>query len=766
MGINEFTDLLLSGASRTSPFYPLFAYLIESTVWITVTVAFILLFKLIFRNRLRAKWHFLIWTILLIRLIAPVLPSSPVSVFNVIKVDEPIVLRNAAYAYVSADSADEEVSSARTPRRITQANKPEKAFKTAAEEEEPADTAEVSTITVVSVDEIVVCVWLGGAGFMFLYFTAVMAVYIIRLRKRRTACGEGELAVLGECKSLLKIRRRVKLCLGNTTPMIIGSTIFIPDGMDEKELRATLIHELCHFKHLDIVWTSLAAVILCLNWFNPIIWFCFFIFKQDIELYCDERTLKYDNDRQAYAMLLLKTASARRGRFVLGTTSLGSGKSDVKRRIRFLAKFRKPTVIIAAAAVGLLIVTAVCCLTNPVSRPTAADTSSSVTLEDSAAEPQAFVFDDKSIPELYLENAEALNKYVGMEMDDGEFGRFVEALPNLTYASGLIGNNCAVADINDDGDEELVHWQFTGSGIARFDIEAFQSYKGMLRLIGYGTISTSDGDVGMAVATADSVKVSDDAKALIVANRSRNQKIRVTIKGTKTKFAPFKEYDNSMGVIGIGLEDFETGKVSDLSDYIDKDVIMDINRIINNPVPDEKLPENALTNDFEIIVRFKDRNDYSLGFLADYDGDYWLVSEPWISSELWGQPISDAKALISVIHNGGIYVDYGESKLYSADDFDEAVQAVEEKFSSLKGGAGELYKLTYKGDGYSEKELAYCNKLRENNEPEYTQCIVFDSLFHTEKKVEGGWNADSDYSWSWYLAKSKGGKWQVVSYGY
>ena len=101
---------------------------------------------------------------------------------------------------------------------------------------------------------------------------------------------------------------------------------------------------------------------LCANWFNPIIWLCFFMFKRDLELYCDERTLKYTGDRKSYARLLLDTAT--RGKYVFGTTSLNSGKSDVKRRIRFLAKFRKPKLLIAVLAVVLAAIIGALCLTN------------------------------------------------------------------------------------------------------------------------------------------------------------------------------------------------------------------------------------------------------------------------------------------------------------------------------------------------------------------------------------------------------------------
>ena len=52
-------------------------------------------------------------------------------------------------------------------------------------------------------------------------------------------------------------------------------------------------------------------------------------------------------------------------KFVLGTTSLQSGKADVKRRIKYMAKFRKPAVATVVLAAILISVLSACCLTNP-----------------------------------------------------------------------------------------------------------------------------------------------------------------------------------------------------------------------------------------------------------------------------------------------------------------------------------------------------------------------------------------------------------------
>ena len=357
-------------------FYDTYCWLIQSTIYLSVTAVFILLFKLIFKNRLKARWHFLIWTILLIRFLVPILPSSSVSVFNAIKVDESIIEQSSYQAIVTlpendkVDSVDDSSAANESQKTV----KPEYEYGNGISE----TTISQDYVSIINIDRIVVFTWMGVAVLLLLYFVIVYVVCIRRLKKYRDTCDDNINAILDRCKEQLRIKRNVRIYFADTTPTLIGifgPTIYLPDTYSEAELRNVLLHELCHMKHMDVLWSLLAVLILCMSWFNPIMWVCFFLFKRDIEVYCDERTLRYAEDKQSYAMLLLKTATSRKERFVLGTTSLQSGKTDVKRRIRFMANFKKPSIALVLIAAVLVGVMTTACLTNPVSKDTSADTN-------------------------------------------------------------------------------------------------------------------------------------------------------------------------------------------------------------------------------------------------------------------------------------------------------------------------------------------------------------------------------------------------------
>ena len=382
---------LLDLTPHGAPFYDTYSWLIQSTIYLSVTAVFILLFKLIFKNRLKARWHFLIWTILLIRFLVPILPATPVSVFNAVKVDESIIEQSSYQAIVTLPEKDKADSVDDSPV----ANESQKTVKPDYEYGNGISETTISQdyVSIINIDRIVIFTWMGGAVLLLLYFVIVYVVCIRRLKKQRSACDENINEILDSCKEQLKIKRNVRIYHADTTPTLIGlfhPAIYLPEPYSEAELRNVLLHELCHMKHMDVLWSLLAVLILCMNWFNPIMWVCFFLFKRDIEIYCDERTLRYAEDKQSYAILLLKTATARKERFILGTTSLQSGKADVKRRIRFMAKFKKPSVALVLIAVVLVGVMTTACLTNSVSNDTSAntnDTTDLLTINEKLGEP-------------------------------------------------------------------------------------------------------------------------------------------------------------------------------------------------------------------------------------------------------------------------------------------------------------------------------------------------------------------------------------------
>lgn len=108
-------------------------------------------------------------------------------------------------------------------------------------------------------------------------------------------------------------------------------------------------------------------------------------------------------------------------------------------------------------------------------------------------------------------------------------------------------------------------------------------------------------------------------------------------------------------------------------------------------------------------------------------------------------------------------IDCGDSEIYSLNDRKTAAALIADTIRSFDGC--KLYAIVYEGDSVSKKNLEYCNRLAEEGTV-YVDSIVFTSYFRSPIFGGGAWNANEIYSWSWYLARTADGDWELLTYGY
>lgn len=73
---------------------------------------------------------------------------------------------------------------------------------------------------------------------------------------------------------------------------IIKPRIYLPIGLTENEEGYILMHEQIHIGRFDYLIKPLAFLVLCLHWFNPLVWISFMLMGHDMEMSCDEHVLK------------------------------------------------------------------------------------------------------------------------------------------------------------------------------------------------------------------------------------------------------------------------------------------------------------------------------------------------------------------------------------------------------------------------------------------------------------------------------------------
>ena len=117
-----------------------------------------------------------------------------------------------------------------------------------------------------------------------------------------------------------------------------------------------------------------------------------------------------------------------------------------------------------------------------------------------------------------------------------------------------------------------------------------------------------------------------------------------------------------------------------------------------------------------------------------------------------------------------VTIDYGTSALYTKADMDEAIQLIRQEFDTWTGC--ELHSIRYTSDdNCNDKNLTWMNDLAEarGEDRSFTQCIFFESSFHSPKKEKdaGAWNLDEEYTgWQWCLARTESGPWKLMTWGY
>ena len=209
--------------------------------------------------------------------------------------------------------------------------------------------------------QIIMIIWLIGCGLMLAYF-----IYsIIHIKRSVRISIPAELPFNLKTKSLVPIY----VCEGIKSPFImglIGTKLYIPEGMDESTLEYVIQHENAHIKHFDQLWKVLGFVLLMVYWFNPFVWIAFICFSKDLELACDERAAGKltPQERAGYSEALLVCSIHNR---ILAVCPVAFGETGVKERVKAVISIKKPLKIVIACIVLGCTVFALCFLTDPAS---------------------------------------------------------------------------------------------------------------------------------------------------------------------------------------------------------------------------------------------------------------------------------------------------------------------------------------------------------------------------------------------------------------
>lgn len=145
-----------------------------------------------------------------------------------------------------------------------------------------------------------------------------------------------------------------------SSPLLIGffkPCIMLPTArLSEEDFKYTILHELTHYRRLDMFYKWLVQLTLCLHWFNPFV----YVMNREIscacELSCDEAVIRPLDSagKLAYGTMLLNALTAG-GTYkdTLASVTLVESKELLNERLDAIMNQKKKTKRIAATALLL-----------------------------------------------------------------------------------------------------------------------------------------------------------------------------------------------------------------------------------------------------------------------------------------------------------------------------------------------------------------------------------------------------------------------------
>lgn len=319
-----------------------FDWLIETSLMASILVGFILCIKVLFRNKLTPRWQYMLWIVLMIRLLLPWSPDSSYSIYSLLSysssVSEVIPKNMPATENIVNIESDRKVELESNPKMVTKTSEPE---------------VEVSSEkqTTFSLYKLALYVWLAGVIILAaITFLTNRRLYSY-IKKQPDITDEQVITVFDRCKQSMKVKKAVSLRLAGKIASPTVFSFFRPKVLlskkhmkvlNEQQLQYVFYHELAHIKRKDVAVNWIMYSLILLNWFNPILWYAYFCMREDQELACDAYALTFiDKEEQiAYGHTII-TLLEHYSYQVPSLANLSRNKRTLKRRIVMIKKFQK-----------------------------------------------------------------------------------------------------------------------------------------------------------------------------------------------------------------------------------------------------------------------------------------------------------------------------------------------------------------------------------------------------------------------------------------
>ena len=213
--------------------------------------------------------------------------------------------------------------------------------------------------------------WTVGMITMVLYFMVNHVKFLHYVSDSIPVENKYLLELTNKYQSKLKRQIQIRQSQKIVSPLtygVISPIILIPKTFNFSQpgqLEYVFAHEYIHIKRFDCLIKIIATIVLCIHWFNPLVWLMYVVLQRDIELACDEKVLGLfpEQAKLTYALTLIDLAKKQNK--TIPVYSYFSKYSGIEERIKMMAGKNKKSWFGATLAVLLVSGTMVVLASEP-----------------------------------------------------------------------------------------------------------------------------------------------------------------------------------------------------------------------------------------------------------------------------------------------------------------------------------------------------------------------------------------------------------------
>lgn len=327
--------------------------LLQMSIRGSVIILAVIIVRALLLNKLPKKTFLVLWGIALFRLTVPFSVSSELSVCSLLQRSTNIVKVMEEGAYDG-----QKVSGLQDASGGTDAWEAKDVPETeAAPDRNIFGRAALGGAASGRTDLKWLAVWLAG-------FLACAGYFILSYLKWRrefrfsTAVTHEEAArwlAAHSLKRRIEIRQSGRIS-APLTYGLISPVILLPETTkweESRELSYVLEHEFIHIRRLDGAVKIFLTFVVCIHWFNPLVWVMYVLANRDLELSCDETVVRRfgEDTRASYARTLINMEEKKSALMPLGSNF---SKNAIEERITAIMKIKKTSLITIVAAAILI----------------------------------------------------------------------------------------------------------------------------------------------------------------------------------------------------------------------------------------------------------------------------------------------------------------------------------------------------------------------------------------------------------------------------